>query len=136
MITKTDILKKWANAWINLTTWGRPLTEASFAFKPYEKGRLGCAWTIRREIEIRETGKLACDLATVLHELAHLAVPGADRHSDRWRVAFCRGAQEATGIAISDTGSIHMLDRQAESACQAWLVRSGQIAFLRALNIA
>jgi hypothetical protein len=135
VITKTDILKKWAAQWIQLKAWGRPLEEATFTFEPYKSGRLGCAWVTRRAIEIRETGSLQRDLATVIHELAHLAAPGSEHHGDKWRAVFCRGAHEALGVAISDTGGIHMLDRQVESACHTWLVHTGQFEFLKALGV-
>lgn len=133
-MNRTDVLKSWADQWRTLRAWGRNLEEVTFTFKPHRRGPLGSACSVTRDAEIRETHDLADDLATILHELAHLAVPGCEQHGTRWRVAFSAAVKEVTGGVVADA-EIHLIDRQARDYVKQWLTASGQAAVLRALNI-
>lgn len=131
MISHVDILTTWADRWRALRAWGRPLTEVAIRVIPRRTrhgsvlGRAHPAW---RQIEIRVSGDLVEDLATALHELAHVAAPAGAHHNEPWRRRFAAAVSEVTGITIPDPGPGGVVDALARDAIGAWWRRSGNEA--------
>jgi hypothetical protein len=137
-MTLVDVISHWAHTWRNLAAWGAQLP-ATFKIVPHKgQRRLGRADCLKRQAEILVTGQLAEDLATVLHELAHLAAPNYVRHEEPWRLMFAAAVAEATGCdpwAFDLDVSISDLDAQCRDAIAGWLVRSGQAIVLRSIGV-
>ena len=138
MITKLDVFNRWAGEWRSLAAWGAPL-HINLTIKPYNGQRLlGWAYPHRGDCVVRLTGDLPRDLATALHEMAHLAAPSYVMHELPWRQMFARAAGEALG---EDPGVIELdvdlfdLDKQVMRMVYRWLERSGQHAVLSALGV-
>lgn len=134
----TTVLTSWADRWRHLRAW-RAALPMQIQVLPYDGGsRLGEAWSRGCRAVIYQTGDLAADLATVLHEQAHLAAPDATSHGEAWRVLFARSVEEAFGLpplTVADDVDQADLDAQATLACRRWLRTSGQRDFLRALGV-
>jgi hypothetical protein len=133
-----DVVTHWANTWRSLAAWKASIP-MRIDVKPY-KGtrRVGVAWSCEGRANVYVTGNLAFDLATALHELAHLAAPDSEHHGDRWREIFVAAVAEACGVDADDFEidvAITDLDAQAQEAVAAWLVRSGQATVLRAIGV-
>lgn len=137
-MTQEDVLKHWADRWCSLAAWRAPIT-MRVKFKPHKgRGRLGVAYSREGRCQVNLTGDLGHDLATVLHELAHLAAPDSEHHGDRWRELFVAAAVEAFGGSVDDYDTdvtLHALDEQIEHAARDWLKRSGQAAVLRSIGV-
>lgn len=133
-----DVIKTWAERWRSLSAW-RAVIPMQLKFEPYKRGFVGIAHSHKGLAKIRLTGKLAHDLATVLHELAHLAAPNSEHHGEHWRKLFVAAAVEALGgpddYEIDDV-NYSELDKQVEDAVRAWLKRTGQADVLRAIGVA
>ena len=72
---------------------------------------------------------MADALATVLHEYAHLAVPGREHHGPRHKVMLARAACEITGLTL-DTQDVQswtypMLQRAVEDHVRVWWHEKG-----------
>ena len=133
-----DVVTHWANTWRSLAAWKAPIPMA-ITIKPY-KGtrRVGVAWCRQGRANVYVTGNLAFDLATALHELAHLAAPNSEHHGERWREIFVAAVAEACGVDADEFEidvAITDLDKQAQEAVAAWLMRSGQSVVLRAIGV-
>lgn len=139
MTSQLDVIKHWANRWRSLRAWRNTIPVVDFRYKTYSgRGRVGQASCVEGYAEIRLTGVLHHDLGTVLHELAHLAVPIGAHHNELWREAFVVGAAEALDVSIAELDPglpISELDRQVEDAVASWLAHSGQAAVLRAIGV-
>jgi hypothetical protein len=137
-MTLVDVISHWAYNWRNLAAWGAQLP-ATFKIVPHKgQQRLGRADCLKRTAEILVTGELAEDLATVLHELAHLAVPNYVQHEEPWREMFVAAVAEACGCDASQFDLdvvITDLDAQCRDAIAGWLVRSGQSIVLRSIGV-
>lgn len=132
-----DVVVHWANQWRSLRAW-RATIPMVITVEPYKRGYLGKAWSHRGDAKIRLTGKLHIDLATALHELAHLAAPNSEAHGMHWRELFVAATAEALDISPDEFEvevSYNDLDRQVEDAVATWLARSGQTAVLRAIGV-
>lgn len=138
MTSQADVVKHWAHAWRSLRAWHAAIPAMRFEFEAYKgRGFVGHACNSSGRIKVRLTGRLHFDLATVLHELAHLAAPNSEHHSLAWRELFATAAAEALGMSVDDFEidvPFSELDRQVEDAVEGWLVRSGQTAVLRAIG--
>ena len=133
-----DVIKHWANQWRSLAAWSAPIP-MQVNVKPH-KGtrRVGVAWCYQGRANVYVTGNLAFDLATVLHELAHLAAPNSEHHGERWKAIFARAVAEACGVDADEFEIdvvITDLDKQAQEAIASWLMRSGQATVLRAIGV-
>lgn len=121
-------VKTYADRWRSLRSWGAPVS-MEIGVEPYKgRGALGLARSVRGMAMVYCTGNLARDLATAVHELAHLAAPNYVRHERPWREMFARAAAEIfecdsddfdTEVAIGD------LDAQVEDAARGWLEDQG-----------
>lgn len=140
MITKADILKRYANEWRSLAAWGAPIS-MQLEIRPSkycDPATLGRANSWRGTAWAYDTGDLVCNLKTVLHELAHLAAPDSVRHAKRWRELYVRAASEALGASVDDFDldvELLALNQQVERAVRDWLDRSGQTVVLRAIGV-
>lgn len=133
-----DVVTHWADTWRSLAAWGAPIP-MRVTVKPY-KGtqRVGVAWCYQGRANVYVTGDLAFDLATALHELAHLAAPNSEHHGERWKLIFAKAVGEACGVDPDEFEidvKITDLDRQAREAVAGWLMRSGQSVVLRAIGV-
>lgn len=139
MTSQIDIIKYWATQWRSLRAWRAAIAMTRFEYEEYKgRGPAGHARNSDSRIVVRLTGRLHFDLATVLHELAHLAAPNSEHHGLAWRELFAAAAAEALGMQIDDFEidvAYSQLDRQIEDAVDGWLVRSGQTAVLRAIGV-
>jgi hypothetical protein len=133
-----DVVSHWANTWRSLAAWKAPIP-MQIEIKPY-KGtrRVGVAWCYQGRANVYVTGDLAFDLATALHELAHLAAPNSEHHGERWREIFVAAVAEACGVDPDEFEidvKITDLDRQAREAVAGWLMHTGQATVLRAIGV-
>lgn len=133
-----DIIQHWADRWRSLSAW-RALIPMRITLKTRKtKRRSGTAWSHEGRAVVYLTNNLAYDLATVLHELAHLAAPDSEHHGEHWRKLFVAAAVEALGgpddYEIDDV-NYGELDAQVEDAVRAWLKRTGQGAVLAAIGV-
>lgn len=139
MTTQQDIVKHWTFTWRSLAAWRAPLP-MRITFKPLKRGgrSVGTAWSCQGRAVVKLTGKLAYDLATALHEMAHLAAPNSEHHGEKWRELFVAATCEALGLT-SDHFETDVpyadLDGQVEDAVAAWLDRTGQASVLRAIGV-
>lgn len=134
-----DVIQHWADRWRSLSAW-RAVIPMRIACKMRKtKRRAGTAWSHEGRAVVYVSGNLAYDLATVLHELAHLAAPNSEHHGEHWRKLFVAAAVEALGgpddYEIDDV-NYSELDEQVEDAVRTWLKRTGQAAVLGAIGVA
>lgn len=126
-MTRSDFIRYWASVWArDLRTWGRPLTEVNVVVKE-RRGRLGSglARPVCREVIIRAGSDIPDGLATILHELAHVAAPGGDHHGERWRRLYTDAVCEVTGIPVCPEGTKTELERSCRDALASWWDASG-----------
>lgn len=140
-MTNLDVVRHWLTRWRALRAWRAPL-DVALVVEPYRRGRaLGLAHDgplCGRKATVYVTGHLAEDLATALHELAHLAAPRSEHHGALWRTTFAAGAEEALGLpsgSLEPDVTQRDLDAQVREACEAWLTSTGQRAVLRAAGL-
>lgn len=133
-----DVLQHWAERWRSLSAW-RAVIPMRITFKTRKtKRRSGTAWSHEGRAVVYMTTNLVYDLATVLHELAHLAAPDSEHHGPHWRALFVAAAVEALGGPDDYEVDVNIteLDAQVEDAVRAWLKRTGQAAVLSAIGVA
>ncbi len=134
----TTVLASYADRWRNLRAWRAPLP-AVVTIEPWRGQQVvGYAVPARCETVIRQTPRLADDLGTVLHELAHLAAPTRAGHDRAWRQLYALGAAEALALdphTFVDAPTNQTLTSLVREACDRWLTTSGQRAFLRTLGV-
>lgn len=137
-MNQQDVIKHWAERWRSLAAW-RAVIPMRLTFKRYKgHGRVGTAWSHQGRAQVNLTGDLGHDLATVLHELAHLAAPDSEHHGARWRELLVAAAVEAFGGSVDEydtTGNYAELDEQVEDAAADWLTRTGQAGVLRGIGV-
>jgi hypothetical protein len=119
-----ESVKAYADRWRSLRSWGAPL-DMLIRVEAHKGGKyLGLAKSYACAAIVYCTGSLALDLATAVHEMAHLAAPDSEKHGRRWREVFVRAAAEAFDCDVDDfdvdvkTGD---LDAQVEDAARNWL---------------
>lgn len=119
-----EIVERYAHQWRNLRAWGAPIA-MEFTLKPHRGTlKLGHAYPGLGTCEIKITGRVTRDLATLLHEYAHLAVPNSEHHGMLWKTMFVRAAAEAFGCDVDDFEldvTKFDMDKQVMDACEAWL---------------
>jgi hypothetical protein len=137
-MTKSDIIKHWADAWRSLAAWGAPIPMSIDIRRDNGCGVLGLARPAHGTAFVKDTGDLVGNLKTALHELAHLAAPSHTHHGIAWRELFTRGAAEALGVSVYNFDldvSLEALNDQVADAVREWLERSGQTVVLRAIGV-
>lgn len=119
-------LQKWANEWRSLRTWGRSLDEIAVTVRQRHKGdySTGIAYPMQRRIIITAPD-MVTGLSVLLHELAHVAVPGDEKHGARWRECFVGAVREVTSIAVAPVGNVQLIDDAVEAAIGQWWKLSG-----------
>ncbi len=134
-----DVIQHWADRWRSLSAWRAAIPMRITVKTRKTKRRAGTAWSHEGRAIVYLSGNLAYDLATALHELAHLAAPNSEHHGEQWCKLFVAAAVEAFGgpndYEIDDI-NYSELDAQVEDACRAWLKRTGQADVLRAIGVA
>jgi hypothetical protein len=122
-------LRGYATRWATLRAWGPSLAGVAVEIIATRHARLaGCAWPLARRVEVYATGSLVEDLATVLHEYAHVAARDGG-HSARWRALFAASVREVTGLPVCpDAPSAAVLDRACADALRAWWPRAPRCA--------
>jgi hypothetical protein len=119
-----SMVQSYAERWRTLLAWGAHLPMV-FKVETHKGQRvLGWARPGTCATVIRCTGRLARDLTTVLHEMAHLAVPNSEGHGERWRTMFVRAAAEAfrSDVDMFDIDmNYHDIDQQVIDAAETWL---------------
>jgi RES domain-containing protein len=140
-VTQLDVLKHWADRWRSLRAWRAPIAmQLTFKLQRKNSSRAGTAWSHQGRAVVYLTGDLAYDLATALHELAHLAAPDSEHHGTHWRTLFVAAAVEACGGSADDYEIDDVeygeLDAQVEDTVRTWLKQTGQAAILGAIGVA
>lgn len=143
-ITNIDVVRTYADRWRSLAAWRAPLdvTVDVVPAPAHVRRRMGTAFNCQRRarIYVHADVRLADNLSTVLHELAHLAAPSFVRHARPWREVYTCAAIEALGLpesyAFELDVDIQGLDEQVTAAIDVWLTRSGQRAVLSAVGVA
>lgn len=92
----------YADKWRNLRAWGALLPMAIELVAHKGTVNLGLAWSRACKAKVRITGDLPRDLATLLHEMAHLAAPNSEHHGARWKEVYIRAAAEALDCSPDD----------------------------------
>ena len=119
-----EIVEQYATKWRSLLAWGAPIP-MEFKLKPHRGTiNLGFAYPGRGTCEIKITGSLSRDLATLLHEYAHLAAPTGEHHDIAWKTVYARAAAEAFGCDVDDFEldvTKYDMDKQVIDACEVWL---------------
>lgn len=119
-----QVVQTYAENWRTLRAWGAPLPAAIRTEVHKGQRVLGWASPGRCATVVRCTGDLARDLATVLHELAHLAAPSREGHGAVWKTMFARAAAEALDCDVDDfdTDVAYMdMDQQVIDMATVWL---------------
>jgi hypothetical protein len=122
------VVRTWAERWRSLRAWGRPLDEVTITVKRRPNGGItgtGLARPVKRQVIVRVGSSLVDGLVTVLHELAHVAVPAQEHHGDRWQAAYAAAVEEVTGIPVAYGGEKADLDYAAHLALRSWWRSSG-----------
>lgn len=138
MITRRDVFNRWVQEWRSLAAWGAPITINLRVEEHKGQSILGLAWSHRGNCMVRLTGDLPRDLATALHEIAHLAAPDSVHHELPWRQMYARAAGEALGedpAVIELDTDLYDLDKQVMRMVQRWFDRTGQTTVLRAIGV-
>lgn len=134
-----DVIAYWANRWRSLAAWRGQVAMKITVKTRKTRRRVGSAWSHEGRAIVYVTNDLGHDLATVLHELAHLAAPNSEHHGEHWRTLFVAAAVEVFGGSIDDYEiddiNFTELDRQIEEAARDWLKRTGQAAVLHAIGV-
>lgn len=135
-----DELLDWAEEWRKLAVWSRPI-DVPILWEAYGgNGQpLGFADYRHREIWVFVTGNKAEDMATVLHEMAHMDITPEGGHGPRWRRRFALATEIVTGERVpylaAELGGTHspndqeqfrmilahQLDRLVVNAIRTWL---------------
>lgn len=134
----TDVIRHYADRWRTLAAW-RAHLPALVAIRKMAPGqrRMGLAHPDECRAIVYVSGDLAEDLATVIHELAHLAAPNHANHGEQWCELFIAATAEVTGLEAEGFDldvPITDLDAQVRDAIADWLARTGQAAVLRAIG--
>jgi len=119
-------LQVWAERWRGLKAWGRPLEEVTVEFRQRHAGNYatGLAFPTLRRIVVTAPD-MTRGLTTLLHELAHVAVPGNEHHGTKWREAFVGAVTEVTGVYVTPVGSLRVLGDGVRAAVASWWKTSG-----------
>ena len=128
------IVRTWAERWRSLRAWRRPLDEVALEIVPWNGGPLGKARPGTREVVVRVGADVVDALGTVLHELAHVAVPGGEAHGPAWRERYLVAVEEVTGRPLADPSTAELLDRAAVAALRGWWRASGNEMLARLLK--
>lgn len=119
-----EMVKFYADKWRSLRAWCAPIP-MDVELKPHRGTyNLGLAWSGRGKLQVKITGRLSRDLATLLHEMAHLAAPDDEHHGARWKEMFIRGAAEALDADVSDFDpdvTKYAMDEQVIDMVECWL---------------
>lgn len=133
-----QVVRHHAEKWRHLLAWGAVLP-AVIKVEPYQGGVLGRGNCVSKLALVRVTGNIAEDLATALHELAHVAAPMGDHHGKGWRTLFARAACEAFKLPRDhfdhERVTVTDLDAQVVTEARFWLKRTGQSDMFRLLGI-
>lgn len=93
---------------------------------PATEQSTGTAWFFQRRFAVTAGADRADALATLIHELAHLATPGDKAHGDKWRSVFFSAAWEVLGVEPKLEGAgrydVHRAVREAVLESGAHLV--------------
>lgn len=92
-------LERAARRYARLKVWGRDLSHVPFKiyFDPSEKQSIGVAWVYgKRRYSIIATNDVADSHDSILHELAHIALPGV-AHCARFHALLNAAIQEVVG---------------------------------------
>lgn len=133
----TQYPQGWVWAWteraMRLRAWG-PAMHVELHVDDYQGGDRGLArtWAVGQgRIDVYADDDRADVLATVLHELAHVAVGPGVAHAPPWRWAFAAAVRELTGHAITRSwwprADQRKLDERATEAVRRWFAKRGEM---------
>jgi hypothetical protein len=123
-MTTHEIVERYADQWRSLVAWGAPLPMKIEVVAHKGTVNLGLAWSTLCKAKVRVTGNLARDLATLLHEMAHLAAPNSEHHGIQWKTVFARAAAEALDGDFDDFDldvTKYDMDQMVMDMVEAWL---------------
>ncbi len=126
MITRRDVLLKWAKEWTTLKAWHRDLSEVEIEISNHQfPDRLGTCWPVQQRIKIYRAPMITDELDTLIHEMAH-AVMIYDGHGEMWQGCYSAAIKEVTGITIPQVAdNYHILCEAGRAAVASWWTRSG-----------
>lgn len=124
---RTEAVKIFAEQWRHLKAWGRPLLEVFIKYEDYKRGNYGICYPVERRCVIRVRADIPDSLDTVLHELAHAAVPAQEHHGAWWRKVYAQAVEEVTGRAIpaADSDDYCAVRALGTEALRAWWKEKG-----------
>ncbi len=129
----------WLSHWIGrialLQCWGpawhaaMPLVKVELRSRRQDPNRIsGRAWPASGRIVISCSASNAKNLAALVHEMAHIATPGA-RHKLPWKQMYAAALTELTGIEIPHARMLTMNTRLNEAdLIEAFLARTAVAA--------
>jgi len=115
-VKQLDVIQHWADRWRSLSAWRAVIPMRITVSTRKTTHRSGTAWSHEGRAVVYASGNLAYDLATVLHELAHLAAPNSEHHGEHWCKLFVAAAVEALGGPDDYEIDYGELDAQVEDA--------------------
>lgn len=126
MITREQVLRKWARDWANLSAWARDLSEVEVEISDQvHPRRLGTCWAHEQRMVIYRGASIAVDLDTLLHEYAHAATIG-NHHGADWQLTYATAIREVTGISVpSSVSNYRILCEAGSHAIECWWFLSG-----------
>ena len=125
-LTRDIVLTRWAGEWSRLKAWNRTL-EVSVEISDRQcADRLGTCWPTEQRLVIYRGRTIQGELHTLLHELAHAAVPASEGHSLKWQAIYAAAIQEVTGIPVPVAGdNYRIVNFTGIAAMESWWRSSG-----------
>ncbi len=131
MLTRREVLNKWAKEWFTLKAWKRDLSNVEITISDENnQSVLGTCWPLEQSITIYRAVEppkldLPTELDTLIHELAHAATI-EEGHSHVWQATYSRAIVEVTKICIPLVADKYRtVGRAGRQAVKTWWNRSG-----------
>lgn len=126
MITRHNVLTKWAADWRKLSAWKRDLSlvEVEISNQAFPH-RAGTCWSYEQRLVVYRGESIHGELYTLLHEFAHAATIG-DGHGSLWQAVHADAIHEVTRIPIpSAADNYRILCEAGRDAVASWWKTSG-----------
>jgi hypothetical protein len=126
VITRREVLQKWAKDWRTLKAWNRDLSEVQITIsEEVHKNRWGTCWIMEQRLVVYKSPTIHQDLDTLIHELAHAATIH-EAHGPDWQLCYATAIREVTGISIPKAADNYQILCEAGSAAvTSWWMASG-----------
>lgn len=126
VITRKDVLLKWAKDWAKLKAWNRDLSEVQVTISDRTNAdRMGTCWPMQQRLVVYKGSSMTDDLDTLIHEFAHAATIH-EAHGPDWQHCYATAMQEVTGIPVpTAVDNYRILCEAGREAVHSWWVASG-----------